>query len=448
MVKSLKCPWFALAVLAGLTLPAEGESHSSFSKEVFLKPGDRVVFMGDSITGVSGRNIYPDIIENWVRAFYPELEVQFVNSGLGSDTADNALRRFEKEALAHSPTVVVFCYGMNDALAAGVPNTDGWQKNLEIYLDSHREMIGMLRDKGVRPFLMTSPCARPVVGGNDHNSRLEPFAEALKKLAGEEKVPIVDVFHPLLERELEYGKHYKGESLIPDGIHPDGPGGPFLAMEVLRAWGLARLPEGRGNFLKRGDRVVFLGDSITEQGIYTSCIEAWVRAFRPELQVVFFNEGKGGETAPGGLARLEKDVLRHAPTVVTILYGANDGGRTSEVDPSRVEAYRTSMREIVRRLRAHNILPFVMTCIGVAEDRSVDLKGTNRAWRVLVSACLEMAREEELPAVDLFHPMVGQSAIYRLYYPNDRLVWDGVHPKGPGSLFIAMQVLRAWGLAS
>ena len=52
-----------------------------------------------------------------------------------------------------------------------------------------------------------------------------------------------------------------------------------------------------GFFFHRGDNVVFLGDSITEQQLYTTYIEAYTLARFPQQSFVFRNVGWGGDTA-------------------------------------------------------------------------------------------------------------------------------------------------------
>src|SRR5579883_1140739 len=46
-----------------------------------------------------------------------------------------------------------------------------------------------------------------------------------------------------------------------------------------------------------GDRVVFLGDSITEQRLYTTYIEAYALTRHPEWKLWFRNVGWGGDTS-------------------------------------------------------------------------------------------------------------------------------------------------------
>ena len=50
-------------------------------------------------------------------------------------------------------------------------------------------------------------------------------------------------------------------------------------------------------FLHDGDRVVFLGDSITEQRLYTTYIEAYALTRHPQWHLSFRNVGWGGDTA-------------------------------------------------------------------------------------------------------------------------------------------------------
>ena len=103
-------------------------------------------------------------------------------------------------------------------------------------------------------------------------------------------------------------------------------------------------------FLRDNDRVVFLGDSITEQRLYTTFIEAYALTRHPQWRLSFRNAGWSGDTAffrsrchtDGGALMsgdeatrqkmidetiergLGRDVLALKPTVVTIDFGMND----------------------------------------------------------------------------------------------------------------------------
>src|SRR5580698_1817993 len=50
-------------------------------------------------------------------------------------------------------------------------------------------------------------------------------------------------------------------------------------------------------FIHDGDRVVFLGDSITQQKLYTTYIEAYALTRYPQWKLSFRNTGWGGDTS-------------------------------------------------------------------------------------------------------------------------------------------------------
>jgi len=79
-------------------------------------------------------------------------------------------------------------------------------------------------------------------------------------------------------------------------------------------------------FFKSGDRVLFLGDSITEQYQYSTDIELYLTTRFPRWNLVFLNAGISGDTAGGGNGRFATHVLAEKPTAITINFGMNDGG--------------------------------------------------------------------------------------------------------------------------
>src|SRR5262249_8189067 len=78
-------------------------------------------------------------------------------------------------------------------------------------------------------------------------------------------------------------------------------------------------------FFKKGDIVVVMGDSITEQRLYSNYLELWSVTRFPHYNLVFRNVGIGGDRSTGGNARFKRDVLTFQPTALTIDFGMNDG---------------------------------------------------------------------------------------------------------------------------
>ena len=72
----------------------------------------------------------------------------------------------------------------------------------------------------------------------------------------------------------------------------------LMAASCVGIWG-----QDKPFYLKNGDRVVFYGDSITDQRRYTQIVETYVVTRFPNPDVTFVNSGWGGDRVDGG-ARL------------------------------------------------------------------------------------------------------------------------------------------------
>ena len=100
-----------------------------------------------------------------------------------------------------------------------------------------------------------------------------------------------------------------------------------LLAGTLAVSGGARGADDGAFALRDGDRVVFFGDSITEEGGYGRLVEVYVVSRFPAWDVRFYNSGVGGDRVSGGWAgsideRLERDVIALRPTVVTVMPGS------------------------------------------------------------------------------------------------------------------------------
>src|SRR4030095_3860389 len=77
--------------------------------------------------------------------------------------------------------------------------------------------------------------------------------------------------------------------------------------------------------LQDGDTLVFLGDSITHQCLYTQYVEDYFYTRYPKMRLHFHKAGVGGDRTKEAIVRFDEDVAAFKPKYVTMLLGMNDG---------------------------------------------------------------------------------------------------------------------------
>ena len=113
-------------------------------------------------------------------------------------------------------------------------------------------------------------------------------------------------------------------------------------------------------------RVAVIGDSITEQKLYSKYVECWLLACSgiPDVQVMQF--GWSGEKADGFAKRAANDLAIFHPTVATLCYGMNDGGYQAW-KPEIGEMYAANMRKVIDRLRDAGVTTVVVGSPGAVD---------------------------------------------------------------------------------
>ena len=206
--------------------------------------------------------------------------------------------------------------------------------------------------------------------------------------------------------------------------------------------------------LHTGDRVVFYGDSITEQQYYTRDIELYLLTREPSSNVMFLMSGVSGDKVSGGGGgpidlRLPRDLFDQKPTVVTIMLGMNDG-YYRPYDAGTMLTYELGYAHILDEIKVHAPEARVVVLRPSAYDEVTrpgsGVAGYNDFLVKMGDSVARMAAERHLAVVDLNAPMVaaltGARAKNAVMAPM--LIADHVHP-GPGMHWVmADAMLKSW----
>jgi lysophospholipase L1-like esterase len=202
--------------------------------------------------------------------------------------------------------------------------------------------------------------------------------------------------------------------------------------------------------LRDGDTVVFLGDSITAARTYGKIVENYTLLRYPDRKVRFVNAGVGGDTAAGGLKRLERDVLVHKPTVVLVAYGINDIGWGTKADDEHKNAYLHGIRGIVETCKKRDIRVYICSAANTAEDPA---KAEDGFLQKMCDEGMELSRSLGGSAIDVQRAMRGVQK--RIWAANAKVADktkhdtlhtpDGVHLNDLGQLAMAFAILKGLG---
>lgn len=199
-----------------------------------------------------------------------------------------------------------------------------------------------------------------------------------------------------------------------------------------------------------GDRMVFLGDSITEQRIHTRYVMNYFALRYPGVDISFRNAGWGGDTAPGGLNRLQRDVLDLKPTVVSICFGMNDAGYKA-FDKAAFEKYMTGMTGLVAGLKKAGVKVVLLTpgCVHGEKVRAFfaveTMKAYNDTLALFAKGVEDLAAREKLPVYDIHALMLDVQTKAIAADPSFTMIPDAVHPSPAGQAVMAYGLLKALG---
>ena len=241
-----------------------------------------------------------------------------------------------------------------------------------------------------------------------------------------------------------------------------------LLVATLPPVGAAELAES----LKSAKRIVFLGDSITNDGRYISVIET---RFRQEgitplpemLNLGLPSEGCTGLTEPGHPfprpnvhERLDRVLQKAAPDVVVACYGMNDG-IYHPFGEERFAAFRSGMRELVDKVHRSGAMLVLMTPPAfdplpmAKQGKLAKIDAPKFAWTDIYedydSVLARYAKwvltlyEPVEQVIDLHGPVNAHLADARETDPDYVMSNDGVHVDATGQALLAEPILQSWG---
>jgi lysophospholipase L1-like esterase len=227
----------------------------------------------------------------------------------------------------------------------------------------------------------------------------------------------------------------------------------------------------RSMLLRDGQKVLLIGDSITNAGGYVQYVDAFLRTRFPDSRFTLINLGLPSETVtglsepdhpfprPNVHERLDRALARVKPDVVVACYGMNDGIYYPFAEERFVQ-YQQGIRKVVEKAKAAGASIILMTPppfdpvpvktkllpIGAAKyswvspyERYDEVLDRYGKWLLTL-------REQSIPVADPHRETARFLESMRRKEPEFTLAGDGVHPTPSGHALVAIALLELIGV--
>ena len=204
-------------------------------------------------------------------------------------------------------------------------------------------------------------------------------------------------------------------------------------------------------------RVAIIGDSITEQKLYSKYMEAYLLACTGRKDIHVMQFGWSGETASGFAARCLNDLAAFEPNVATTCYGMNDGGYQPWKD-SIGQGYEGNMRNVVKQLSAAGVKHIILGSPGAVDSKFFGTRpvfgdknsaaGYNDTLAHLRDIAEKLATENHQAFANVHNAMFDAMPKAKAALGDDYPVCggDGFHPGPNGQLLMAYAFLKGLGV--
>ena len=195
--------------------------------------------------------------------------------------------------------------------------------------------------------------------------------------------------------------------------------------------------------IKDGQKIAFMGDSITEAGAgpkgYVSLVISGLQA--NGVKATAIPAGISGHKSNQMLERLDRDVLSKKPDWMTLSCGVNDVWHGANGVP--LDQYKVNITKIVDQCQAAGVKVMILTSTMIGEDQP----NANNQKLVAYNEFLRtLAKQKKCLLADLNADMQAAIAKAGPEKKGNLLTGDGVHMNPAGNEMMATGVLKAFGL--
>jgi lysophospholipase L1-like esterase len=203
--------------------------------------------------------------------------------------------------------------------------------------------------------------------------------------------------------------------------------------------------------LKKGERIIFFGDSITAAGVgpkgYVTLIKNALADKHEDLGIEVIGAGVSGNKVPDLQKRLHKAVLQRKPTLVVIYIGINDvwHGENNPAKGTAPEKFEAGLKDIISQIQKADAKAILCTPSVIGEFPG----GANKLDKQLddyADISRKVAKDTGSILCDLRKAFVDYLAANNTEKKEKGILTsDRVHLNDAGNRFVAETILKSLG---
>jgi lysophospholipase L1-like esterase len=212
-------------------------------RKIDLKPGQTIVFIGDSITDMDRNQQaysplgfgYVYFVGNLLLAKYPQLNLNIINTGISANTVRDLKSRWEKDCLDYKPDILSILIGIND-LCRQYGEAEKLHKAVypDEYESTYRQLLSLVKQQCNSQLVLIEPFLFCDDKENKIFKDLRTYIRIVHKLAEEFDTVLV-----LLQSRIdEQIKQIPPEKWSEDSVHPYTWAHAWIAQRWFEATGL------------------------------------------------------------------------------------------------------------------------------------------------------------------------------------------------------------------
>ncbi|MBM3994968.1 MAG: SGNH/GDSL hydrolase family protein [Planctomycetes bacterium] len=205
---------------------------------ISLKKGDRIVFLGDSITagGNSGKG-YIQVIRGHLADKKKDLAIECIGAGISGNKVPDLQKRVDKHVVARKPTIVVIYIGINDVWHGEKNPKNGTAP--AAFEAGLKEVIGKCTNAGAQVVLCTPSVIGELPGGaNNLDKKLDEYSDISRKVAKEMNLNLCDLRKAFVDHLQANNAQKKASGILTsDRVHLNEAGNRLVAQTILKTLG-------------------------------------------------------------------------------------------------------------------------------------------------------------------------------------------------------------------